>query len=62
MWNADNSNCPGKCFRPVGLALDSGAQGGKNRLFMTSDATGEIFVVTGIDGSLRQKRQFRWTF
>lgn len=38
--NADLSKCPGGCFRPVGLAWD--AQG---RLFLTSDATGEIYVL-----------------
>lgn len=40
MTNADNSKCPDDCFRPVGLALDS-----KGRLFMSSDATGEIYVL-----------------
>ncbi|CAG5156862.1 uncharacterized protein ALTATR162_LOCUS4655 [Alternaria atra] len=44
--NPDLSACPGSCFRPVGLAWD--AQG---RLFMSSDSTGEIFVVTREDGS-----------
>ena len=38
--NADNSVCPQSCFRPVGIAFD--AQG---RLFVSSDATGEIYVV-----------------
>ncbi|KAK9424196.1 putative Glucose sorbosone dehydrogenase [Seiridium unicorne] len=38
--NADNSACPDHCFRPVGLALDS-----QGRLFMSSDATGEIYVL-----------------
>lgn len=42
MWNADNSDCEKHCFRPVGLLLDT-----KGRLFMTSDATGELFLVTG---------------
>jgi hypothetical protein len=40
MANADNSKCPDECFRPVGLALDS-----KNRVFMSSDSTGEIYVL-----------------
>lgn len=46
--NQDNSACPGNCFRPVGLAFDS-----TGRLFMTSDSTGEIYVVvrTTQDGS-----------
>lgn len=36
----DLSNCPDKCFRPVGLAWDS-----KDRLWFSSDSTGEIFVM-----------------
>lgn len=42
LWNADNADCPGSCFRPAGLWLD-----GKGRTFMTSDSSGELFVVTG---------------
>lgn len=38
--NVDNSVCPQNCFRPVGIAFDS-----KGRLFVSSDATGEIYVV-----------------
>lgn len=39
--NADNNaRCPDECFRPVGLAWDS-----QGRLFMSSDATGEIYVL-----------------
>lgn len=38
--NSDNSKCPNSCFRPVGLALDS-----KGRLFMSSDSTGEIWML-----------------
>lgn len=38
--NADLSKCPDGCFRPVGLAWDS-----QGRLFMSSDATGEIYVL-----------------
>lgn len=38
--NADNSKCPKNCFRPVGVAFDS-----QGRLFMSSDASGEIYVV-----------------
>lgn len=45
LWNSDESKCPGQCFRPVGLAID-----GKQRLFMTSDSTGELYVVTGTRG------------
>jgi len=44
--NQDISKCPNGCFRPVGLAWDS-----KGRLFMTSDSTGEIYVITRSDGS-----------
>lgn len=40
--NQDNAQCPTNCFRPVGLAFDS-----QGRLFMTSDSTGELFVITG---------------
>jgi hypothetical protein len=38
--NIDNKVCPDNCFRPVGLAFDS-----QGRLFMSSDATGEIYVI-----------------
>lgn len=42
--NPDNSVCkedsPGNCIRPVGIAFDS-----HGRLFMSSDDTGEIYVV-----------------
>ncbi|KAK1640991.1 soluble quino protein glucose/sorbosone dehydrogenase [Colletotrichum phormii] len=40
-WNVNNAVCPGSCFRPVGLAFDK-----KGRLFMLSDSTGELFVLT----------------
>jgi hypothetical protein len=43
--NPDVTRCPDECFRPVGLAWD-----GKGRLFMTSDSTGEIYVVVRADG------------
>jgi hypothetical protein len=39
--NADNSACPENCFRPVGIAFDR-----QGRLFLSSDTTGEIYVVT----------------
>ena len=38
--NADTSVCPNNCFRPVGIAFD-----GQGRMFVSSDATGEIYVV-----------------
>ncbi|KAK5998494.1 L-sorbosone dehydrogenase-like protein [Cladobotryum mycophilum] len=46
MWNSDNSKCPGACFRPVGLALDE--KRSTKRMFMTSDNSGELFVLTGL--------------
>ncbi|KAF2704490.1 soluble quino protein glucose dehydrogenase [Pleomassaria siparia CBS 279.74] len=45
LTNPDLSKCPDQCVRPVGLAWDS-----QGRLFMSSDATGEIFVVVRNDG------------
>ena len=44
--NADNSVCPDNCFRPVGIAFDN-----QGRLFMSSDASGEIFVVVKDEAS-----------
>jgi hypothetical protein len=38
--------CPDNCFRPVGLAWDS-----KDRLFVTSDSTGEIFILERQSGT-----------
>ncbi|KAF2756427.1 soluble quino protein glucose dehydrogenase [Pseudovirgaria hyperparasitica] len=40
MTNKDNSKCPDNCFRPTGLAWTT-----LGRLFMSSDATGEIFII-----------------
>lgn len=40
LTNADNSVCPKNCFRPVGIAFDS-----QGRLFVSSDDTGEIYVI-----------------
>ena len=45
MWNADNSQCPSQCFRPAGLELDADGK----RTFMSSDASGELFLVTGTE-------------
>lgn len=41
-------NCPGNCFRPAGLAIDS-----EDRVWFSSDSTGEIFVLqrTGSSGN-----------
>ena len=47
--NQDNSKCPDGCFRPVGLAWDS-----QGRLFMSSDSTGEIYVILRVDGNSTQ--------
>ena len=44
--NPDLSKCPSECFRPVGLAWDT-----QGRLFMSSDSTGEIYMITKPDGS-----------
>ncbi|KAI5919569.1 hypothetical protein F4810DRAFT_495668 [Camillea tinctor] len=41
--NVDATQCPNGCFRPVGLAFDK-----KGRLFMTSDYTGELYVIGGV--------------
>ncbi|KAK4119050.1 soluble quino protein glucose dehydrogenase [Parathielavia appendiculata] len=48
LTNPDNTACPDRCFRPVGLAFDSAG-----RLWMSSDSTGEIYVLqrTGESGS-----------
>lgn len=43
--NPDLSKCPDDCMRPVGIAWDP-----QGRLFMSSDATGEIWVVAREDG------------
>ncbi|KAH7312226.1 soluble quino protein glucose/sorbosone dehydrogenase [Stachybotrys elegans] len=40
LTNPSLDNCPDNCFRPAGLAWDS-----EGRLWMTSDSTGEIFVI-----------------
>ena len=39
--NKDNSRCPADCFRPVALAIDQ-----QGRIFMSSDASGEIYMVS----------------
>lgn len=46
MSNQDLSACPDGCFRPVGLAWDS-----NGRLFMSSDSTGEIYMIVRADGN-----------
>ncbi|KAK7223527.1 hypothetical protein V2G26_011530 [Clonostachys chloroleuca] len=42
----DLDNCPGNCFRPVGMAWDS-----QDRMFFASDSTGEVFVLRRTDSS-----------
>lgn len=44
--NANLDDCPENCFRPVGLAWDSGG-----RLYMTSDSTGEVYVLMKSEAS-----------
>lgn len=39
--NQDNSACPDDCFRPAGMAFDS-----QGRLFVSSDESGEIYMIT----------------
>ncbi|KAF3932846.1 hypothetical protein ABW19_dt0209534 [Dactylella cylindrospora] len=46
MANADLMQCENSCFRPVGLAFDTAGH-----LWMSSDATGEIYVIRKTDGS-----------
>lgn len=41
----DLGNCPDECFRPVGLAWDS-----EGRLWVSSDTTGELFVLRRTGG------------
>lgn len=38
--NADKPKCPDACFRPVGMTFDN-----QGRLFVSSDASGEIYVL-----------------
>lgn len=44
--NTDDSSCPTSCMRPVGMTIDS-----QGRLFFTSDATGEIYVLVNSSGT-----------
>ncbi|EPS37012.1 hypothetical protein H072_9382 [Dactylellina haptotyla CBS 200.50] len=46
MANPDLTQCQTSCFRPVGLAFDTAGH-----LWMSSDATGEIYVIRKDDGS-----------
>jgi glucose/arabinose dehydrogenase len=42
MENSNIGACPFNCFRPVGLAFDD-----KGRLYVSSDQSGEIYVIYG---------------
>jgi glucose/arabinose dehydrogenase len=42
MENGNIGGCPNNCFRPVGLDFDQ-----KGRLFVSSDTSGEIYVIYG---------------
>ncbi|KAK3290791.1 soluble quino protein glucose/sorbosone dehydrogenase [Chaetomium fimeti] len=42
MENTNIGACPNNCFRPVGLDFDA-----KGRLFVSSDTSGEIYVIYG---------------
>ncbi|KAH6664747.1 hypothetical protein F5X68DRAFT_250227 [Plectosphaerella plurivora] len=53
MQNPNNSACPSGCFRPVGLAWDRRVRG---RIFMTSDSTGELYVVVIPGGGCQAQR------
>jgi glucose/arabinose dehydrogenase len=44
--NQDLSACPGSCFRPVAMAID-----GRGRIFLSSDSTGEIYMVSRDEGA-----------
>jgi glucose/arabinose dehydrogenase len=44
-FNEDISRCDANCFRPVALAID-----GQGRIFMSSDSTGEIYMIKKVEG------------
>ncbi|KAF4556607.1 Hypothetical protein D9617_1g084850 [Elsinoe fawcettii] len=44
--NQDNSRCPRDCFRPATMAID-----GRGRIFMSSDSSGEIYMVQRSEGA-----------
>ncbi|KAG8533294.1 uncharacterized protein KY384_002077 [Bacidia gigantensis] len=46
LTNEQNSACPDHCFRPVGIAISQ-----DGRLFMSSDASGEIYVIAREQGA-----------
>jgi glucose/arabinose dehydrogenase len=43
--NQDNSRCPDNCFRPVGMAIDP-----QGRIYVSSDASGEVYLITKTTG------------
>ena len=42
--NTNSTSCPGSCVRPVHMAWDPHVAG---RIFFTSDASGELYVIDG---------------
>lgn len=44
--NEDVSRCAGDCFRPVAMAFDQ-----QGRIFLTSDSTGEIYMIRRDEGA-----------
>lgn len=44
--NEDISRCAADCFRPVAMAFDS-----QGRIFMTSDSTGEVYMIARDEGA-----------
>ncbi|KAK6380133.1 hypothetical protein LTS17_005322 [Exophiala oligosperma] len=46
LTNQDNSKCPDDCFRPAAMALDL-----HGRLYVSSDASGEIYLITRASGT-----------
>lgn len=44
MENHNTASCPRSCFHPVGLAFDK-----KGRLYVSSDSSGEIHVIYGLE-------------
>lgn len=58
MTNDDLDDCPGDCFRPTGLwieeantAGDANNNRGGQRVWMTSDSTGEIWILQRASGA-----------
>ncbi|KAK6355465.1 hypothetical protein TWF696_004562 [Orbilia brochopaga] len=56
MTNPNNNNCPSQCFRPAGLAFDA-----NGRLFVSSDSTGEIYLIEKTGGTTSTTTSSRTT-